>query len=434
MHSVSGRRVRGVVRPVVHAAVLAGLVVIGCSLGPATITPSGPPPVEASLGPAGGTLAVGQVFSVVVGAGALPATTTVRGAVVQAPVPTPAPAASDVIELTPHGTTFTVPARVTLRYASTAPAHTLRVMRLDDARDTTWEPVGGVRFENGAATFDTLRFSYYVVLEGGACELVATPAACSATCECCGTSHCVDTATDAANCGGCGVACDSHSFCSSASTCQRAGPLSLCANRQLYVVRGQIPDLTVVNPEQTTDGRYADELAAAITAACPGTTARVVFQAQDGLLDPCTDAPLVGGGTTLLVTGGTFSQRLASYLEGTVAPVTQAVSADDREYTYYTRSGQRLLSFPRASLTDTHDYFVLAFERDPAHGAHVFQVFGEGWEGTPAATWYFTHRVLPAIADGSIAWRDYVFVEWTDDGDGVKDEGDTFTVLAQDVP
>lgn len=432
MKTVETRQGRGAISSLL-SVVAGALLALGCSpVGGEG--PSGAPPVEGVLGPAGGTLELTQVGSVVVGAGSLTAPVAVRAAVVEAPAPLPGPAASPVLELTPHGTTFSIPARVSLRYASTAPASSLRVLRLADAADTTWEPVGGVRFSGGVATFDTVGFSYYVVLEGGSCELVATPTACSADCECCGTSACVNVATDAANCGGCGVACDANSYCASGSTCRRAGPASLCANRQLYVVRGQIPDLTVVNPEQTTDGLYADRLAAAIAGACEGVTVRTVFQAEPGLLDPCTDAPLVGGGTTLLVTGGTFSQRIARYLEASVAPVVQEVSEDNSQYTYFTRSGQRLVSFPRATLTDSHDYFVLAFERDPAHGAHVFQVFGEGWEGTPAATWYFEHRVLPAIVAGTIDWQDYIFVEWTDDGDGLKGEGDRFSILAQDLP
>jgi hypothetical protein len=42
--------------------------------------------------------------------------------------------------------------------------------------------------------------------------------------------------------------------------------------------------------------------------------------------------------------------------------------------------------------------------------------------------------LLPGITAGTVSWTHYVLVEWTDNGDGMKGEGDTFTVLAQDVP
>lgn len=401
---------------------------VSCSVGPISARGS------RVLDREGGTLRLADVADVVVAAGALDGPVSVQATVVKAPVPLSATGVSEVLALTPHGVRFAIPARVSLRYASTAPLASLQVMRLADDADTTWEPVGGVRFEGGVATFDTPGFSYYVVTEGGTCELVETPTACSSGCECCGSAVCVNVATDVKNCGGCGIACDARSFCSSASTCQPAGPMSLCANRQLYVIQGQLPDLTVVNPEQTQDGLYAARMAALIAATCEGLSVLQVSQAAEGLLDPCTDAPLVGGGTTLLVTGGTFAQRVARYLEESGEPVFQEVSADNTQYSFFSRLGTPLVSFPRATLNDGHDYFVLAFSREPANGAQVFQVFGVGWEGTPAASWYFEHRLLPAIRAGTVSWSRYLMVEWTDDGDGLQGEGDTFTVLAQDVP
>ncbi len=381
----------------------------------------------------GGTLELGGGARVVVAAGALDGPVTVLGELVSAPAPMTDEAVSEVLALTPHGTHFNIPARVSLPFRPGTSRAPLRVMRLADAQDTTWEPVGGVRFEGNVAVFDTVSFSYYVVTEGGACELVTTPTACSSACECCGTSQCVNVATDAAHCGGCGMRCDAQSFCSSSSTCQPASPASLCANGQLYVVQGLIPDLTVVSPEQTTDGIYAAQIAAQLAATCPGLAVSSVSQAADGLLNPCTDEPLVGGGTTLLVTGGTFAQRLARYVEQSLAPLTMEVSADELQYTFHSRQGATLVSFARASLSDVHDYFVLSFTRDSA-GAQIFQVYGVGWEGTPAAAWYVEHRLLPDYRAGTLSWSHYVLVEWSDDGDGVKSAGDTFTVLAQDVP
>jgi len=49
---------------------------------------------------------------------------------------------------------------------------------------------------------------------------------------------------------------------------------------------------------------------------------------------------------------------------------------------------------------------------DPARGALVFYVYGMGWEGTPAAVWYFNNRLLPELASGSRTWQRYLIVEW----------------------
>lgn len=418
-------------REQIKAVVCAAVVTcsgLGCSSAAPKVI------AEASLGPAGGQLAVGSSARLQVAPGALHAEVKVSGRVVEPPLPPPGARRSDVLELTPHGTRFDVPARLTLRYDAAAVRGPLQVLRLADAADATWEPVGGVHFGDGSATFDLTHFSYYVVSEGVQCELVAVAQACDASCECCGTATCVDRSTDVAHCGGCGVACPADAFCDSTARCRRVGIDALCANQQLYVVQGELPALDVVSPEQTIDGVYAAQLASAIATACPGMAVQTVSQAADGLLDPCTDAPLVGGGTTLLVTGGGFAQRVARYLESDGSGVLMEVSADELQYTFRSRSGAVLISFPRATLSDDHDYFVIGFERDPAHGAQVLQVYGVGWEGTPAATWYFVNRVLPARAADTLTWSRYALVEWRDDGDGEAGEGDAFTVLAADAP
>ncbi len=391
---------------------VSGIGCVGSSTGKTTPpTDETPEKTEKVIDANGGTVRVGNEATIIVAEGAVDGSVTLHADFATSP-PLPAPPepmVSRILALTPHGTRFNIPVRVSLRYRSNAPASELHVLRLANAEDTTWEAVGGARFEGGVATFDTLSFSYYVVTTGTVCEFEDAPAA-------------------ACN----GVSCDAQSFCSSASTCQPIGPRSLCANHDLYVVQGQIPDLTVTNPEQTTDGLYAAQLATQISMACPGINVKTISQASEGLLNPCTDAPLVGNGITLLVTGGSFSQRLASYLDTGVAPLIMDTSADDLQYTFRSRAGATLVTFPRSTLNDNHDYFVVAFIRDPQHGAQVLSVYGVGWEGTPAATWYFKNRVLPSLS--TLTWNRYVLVEWTDNGDGMKGEGDTFKVLAQDVP
>ena len=105
-------------------AATAGLVAAGCTSG------IDPDAAQAALvNQVGGKVAAGSTASVTVGAGALADQITVvvaPGAV--PPVAPPAPAVSKVVEFLPHGTTFAVPARITLKYTSAS--RNLRVLRL----------------------------------------------------------------------------------------------------------------------------------------------------------------------------------------------------------------------------------------------------------------------------------------------------------------
>ena len=74
------------------------------------------------------------------------------------------------VALTPHGQTFALP--VTLTLPTTSPPADLVLMRVDDASDTEWEPIGGLTIGDGRLTAALDRFS---VLSAGAAN---------GTCDC----------------------------------------------------------------------------------------------------------------------------------------------------------------------------------------------------------------------------------------------------------
>ena len=197
------------------------------------------------------------------------------------------------------------------------------------------------------------------------------------------------------------------------------------------VLRGQLPSLRVVAPEQTADTTHANAIAASIGQAC-GLSATFVSQATSGVLDACTDAPLQWSGTTLLMVGGNWSQRLARGLErSAIAPVVLSTDTAATTYTFRSAAGTQLAQFPSSALGPRHDYFVIALYPDPQRGALLLHVYGVGWEGTPAAAWYFLNVLQPAVRAGTRTWPRHMLVEWTDNGDGVKGAADTFRILSE---
>ena len=122
------------------------------------------------------------------------------------------------------------------------------------------------------------------------------------------------------------------------------------------------------------------------------------------------------------------------YLEVAASNVVEGVEPVTGNYTFTTRAGVLITSFPESTLTATHDYFIVQILKDPLRGALVVSVSGIGWQGTPAAVAYFNNALVTELASTSRSFNDYLMVEWTDNGDGVKGMNDTFTVLARDVP
>ncbi|HET9450689.1 MAG TPA: hypothetical protein VFO83_07410, partial [Aggregicoccus sp.] len=369
------------------AVVLCGLLAACSSSTPAEEEAAADARTSGQVGAGGGSVDLANVATVKVGAGALPSELTVSVAVVrEPPVAPPGERASEVVELTPHGTSFSVPARVALRYTPGAAGEALRVWRLSSPATQRWEPVGGARFEDGRATFDTTTFSYYVVVRGDSCPVTELGTSCGSGCNCCGGAQCVDTAVDPRHCGGCGVACAADSFCAAGAAgtaCKALATATLCENARLYVLRGQLPDLEVVTPEQLADGASADRIASAIAQEC-GLSPTSVHEAAQGVLDACTDAPLYWSGSTVLMVGGGFSQRLSRAMDANhLSPLY--VSQDTQGYAFRKADGTLLTQFPGSALTPRHDYFVISLYPDPQRGALILHVYGMGWEGTPAA-------------------------------------------------
>ena len=127
---------------------------------------------------AGGTLNAGAV-RVLVPAGALAADTTITltGAAPGATVPNRADILGDVYELSPTGTTFLVPIRVTLTLKGSVPAGREAVVAWLNAEGVQWVPAPTIS-ENGTVTGFVTHFTSFTVLlvdqmdvcpHGGAC-------------------------------------------------------------------------------------------------------------------------------------------------------------------------------------------------------------------------------------------------------------------------
>lgn len=417
----------------------AGLLLVAAAACTSGFDPNGT--FAAQVNQRGGVVGTGGQATVQIGAGALDKQIVVAVGPSAAPSPMPTATASKVIELTPHGTTFTLPAHVDIKYDPKVPASRLRVLRLADEKATEWKPVGGAQFTKGVASFETTTFSYYAVADGYVCNPVDDSVACSASCTCCGGASCVDLATSPANCGACGNACGAGTFCSG-SACLPVASATLCENPTLASVLGEVIDLSGANPAETADSDSTAQITAALVSGCGSRIKAVlppVQQAQAGVLDPCTDAPLTfKAGTTLLAVGGNSTQRLVRYLEGEQAPIRLMPDPDQvnnpTRSRLVTASGQLLADFGAADLDGGHDYFVLSLVPDKQRGALVLNVYGIYQPGTLAATWYFTQRVLPEMLAGNRTFSNYLLVQWTDDGDKVPGASDTFKVLAQDLP
>jgi hypothetical protein len=67
------------------------------------------------------------------------------------------------ISLTPHGTTFLGPVKATVPLAGVAESARVKVFRLDGPSATTWMEIPS-RKVNGKVEFETMQFSFYVVI------------------------------------------------------------------------------------------------------------------------------------------------------------------------------------------------------------------------------------------------------------------------------
>lgn len=226
---------------------------------------------------------------------------------------------------------------------------------------------------------------------------------CSMTCC---SARCVDTTRDIGNCGGCGIACDEDEFCSNTG-CRPATLANLCATDSIAVVLNGMP----------TDNAAVTQMRGAIADACGSATKiRSVSQSTTDLLNPATGQPVAGGGEVLVLAGGAFGHTHVGYLETRrISPIysTQA----DGNMLEFRESGSDnvVMSTPYASITESHDFFVIQMARDPKTGTTSVLAYGFFDGGTKAAGWYFANELAPALSEFTGSW--YVY-EWTDeDGD-----------------
>ncbi len=276
----------------------------------------------------------------------------------------------------------------------------------DDASDATDADVP----DTAVATCDpTQCASGSCDADSGAC----TPP-CSATNLCgaglaCCSGRCLDVTRDPRNCGACGNACSASQLCTG-TACASATLDNLCVNAKALLVLDGIPD---------------DDAAAAVLAtglaACPLPFA--LATALPDALDPSTQRPIAGVGTTCVAAGGPFGQPMIAYLDQGDMPVVPW--GDATTYAFIDRAGADIVRMPAASVTTGHDYFLVAMTTEPQSGTAIVASYGFLANGTRAAAWYFANVLVPSRATRTKRW--YVY-EWTDiDGLEMPDEGDTFT-------
>jgi hypothetical protein len=219
--------------------------------------------------------------------------------------------------------------------------------------------------------------------------------------ECCG-ARCVDTTRDVNHCGACDAACDAGEFCG-ASGCVRAIVANLCRTPKMAVVLNGID----------VDNAAAGRMRAAIAAECsPVPALRTVSQSTTDLFNPATGQPVAGGGELLVLAGGSFGHTHVGYLEKKrIAPIY--ATQTDGNMLEFRQSGSDnvVMSTPYASVTPSHDFFVIQMARDPKTGTTTVMAYGFFDAGTRAAAWYFENELMPSLPTFTAPW--YVF-EWTD--------------------
>lgn len=125
--------------------------------------PPPPPPPPVGIGAAGGTVSHASGASVVVPAGALTQNTLIeiaQGSAGAPSLPAGVTSAGLVFEFTPHGTTFTAPARVTVPFdPALVPAGATLALYKTNAARTAYEPVAGAVVSGNTLVGDVTSFS-----------------------------------------------------------------------------------------------------------------------------------------------------------------------------------------------------------------------------------------------------------------------------------
>ncbi len=206
-HEISSPTVKGIAEPswhrrrkahaIVGAIVSTCLVLAGCSGGssssppPTTPTiptptpppaptpsptptrtptpePTPPPLMQATIGPTGGNIATSGGAQIVIPEGALAADTMIgveQTSTGAPPLPAGVKTFGPVVAFTPHGTSFALPATITVPFdATSVPTGTkLALVKTDDSQ-ARWEVIGGARVNCDTISAPVVGFSYATVL------------------------------------------------------------------------------------------------------------------------------------------------------------------------------------------------------------------------------------------------------------------------------
>jgi uncharacterized delta-60 repeat protein len=158
----------------ISCAIALAVVLAGCGGGGSDgDTSSAPPPntntppPSSGIGAAGGTVTGPSGAQVVVPAGALTTSTNIAVAQSSAgapPLPAGITAFGQIFAFTPHGTTFAVPATITVPFDPTkVPAGTTPVLYKTDATQSAWEVVSGATVNGQLMSGSVTGFSFVTV-------------------------------------------------------------------------------------------------------------------------------------------------------------------------------------------------------------------------------------------------------------------------------
>lgn len=185
---------------------------------------------------------------------------------------------------------------------------------------------------------------------------------------------------------------------------------------------------TVILDGDAVDARVGAALADSLAAGC-GTSPTVRSLSQDtaGLLDPDTDAPLLGPNDLGIVGGAAFYQRVMGYLQMSLTPLASS-DATGRLVVRLRATNAVLLDVALETITASHDYAIIQIVHDPSTGSTVLTAYGQLFGGTLAGAYYFAENIAPTLTTET---RGYFLVEWTNvDADVEPSAGDTFELLA----
>lgn len=214
---------------------------------------------------------------------------------------------------------------------------------------------------------------------------------------CCNGAYCSDLHKDPKNCGACGTVCGAQEFCSG-TACVQALVKNVCSNSQA----------TVVQDALDVDDNGGAAVASALTGACGSVQATTVSQGAPGTMDS-TGRPTTGPGNTYVAAGGGFGQKAIAYMnDARNAPV---VTIDDSQNVSFVRTsdGTTIVKAPIATLTATHDFFLIYAAAEPVSGTLVFASYGLYPAGTTAGAFWLKNM------SGGVGAMDkqYYVYEWT---------------------